>query len=54
MVNELLDLKNDLVFQKLFGSQKNKKITGHLLSLILKKEIKDLNLDVNKDLMEKK
>ena len=40
--DKLLDLKNDLVFQELFGNPKNDKITGHLLSLILKKEIQIL------------
>ena len=48
---KLLELKNDIVFQKIFGSQKNKEITSHLLSIILKKEIKNINLDVNKDLI---
>ena len=45
---ELLKLTKDLVFQELFGRQKNKEITSHLLSLILKREIKNINLDVNK------
>ena len=45
---ELLNLTKDLVFQELFGKQKNKEITSHLLSLILKREIKNINLDVNK------
>ena len=35
--NKLLDLKNDLVFQELFGKQKNSEITGHLISLILER-----------------
>ena len=48
---KLLELKNDIVFQKIFGSQKNKEITSHLLSIILKKEIKNINLDVNKELI---
>ena len=45
---ELLNLTKDLVFQELFGKQKNKDITAHLLSLILKRKIKNINLDVNK------
>ena len=48
MPDKLLDLKNDFVFQRLFGNSKNKEITGHLLSLILKREISNVDLDVNK------
>ena len=48
MSGKLLNLTKDLVFQELFGKQKNKEITSHLLSLILKREIKNINLDVNK------
>lgn len=48
---ELLELKNDLVFQELFGRQKNSKITRHLISLILQREIRNLNLDVNKRML---
>ena len=48
MPDKLLDLKNDLVFQRLFGNPKNKEITGHLLSLILKREIYNIDLDANK------
>lgn len=51
MAVELLELKNDLVFQELFGRQKNSKITGHLISLILQKEIRNLDLDVNKRML---
>ena len=51
MPNKLLDLKNDLVFQELFGKQKNKDITAHFLSLILGREIHDLDLDVNKRML---
>lgn len=47
-VPEMLSLKNDIVFQKLFGSPKNSKITGHLLSLILGREIYNVDLDANK------
>ena len=47
----LLDLKNDLVFQRLFGKQENKKITEHLLSLILGREVKNIDLDVNKRML---
>lgn len=48
---ELLNLTKDLVFQELFGKQKNKDITAHLLSLILKREIKNIDLDVNKRML---
>ena len=48
MPDKLLDLKNDLVFQRLFGNPKNSEITSHLLSLILKREIYNIDLDVNK------
>ena len=48
---KLLDLKNDIVFQELFGKQKNSKITEHLLTLILEKEIKDIDLDANKRML---
>ena len=48
MPDKLLDLKNDLVFQELFGNPKNSQITGHLLSLILKREIYNVDLDANK------
>lgn len=51
--NKFLDLKRDIVFQRLFGSQKNAAITGHLLSLILKRDISNLDLDVNKRMMGK-
>ena len=40
MSGELLNLTKDLVFQELFGKQKNKDITAHLLSLILNRKIK--------------
>ena len=49
--NELLDLKVDLVFQKLFGKQKNSEITKHFLSLILGREVNDVNLDANKRML---
>ena len=48
MPDKLLDLKNDLVFQRLFGNPKNKEVTSHLLSLILKREIYNIDLDANK------
>jgi predicted transposase/invertase (TIGR01784 family) len=48
---KLLELKNDLVFQKLFGKPKNSKITSHFLSLILEKEINNIDLDVNKRML---
>lgn len=51
MPDKLLELKNDLVFQELFGKQKNSKITAHFLSLILVKEIYNIDLDVNKRML---
>lgn len=54
MPDKLLELKNDLVFQEIFGKQKNCKITAHLLSLILKKEIHNIDLDVNKRMLGNK
>ena len=51
MSGELLNLTKDLVFQELFGKQKNKDITAHLLSLILNREIKNIDLDVNKRML---
>ena len=42
--DKLLELKNDLVFQKVFGMQKNSVITGHFLSLILGREIHNIDL----------
>ena len=47
----LLNLKNDIVFQELFGKQKNSKITEHLLTLILEREIKGIDLDANKRML---
>jgi predicted transposase/invertase (TIGR01784 family) len=49
--DKLLELKNDLVFQELFGKQKNSKITSHFLSLILNKEIHNIDLDANKRML---
>ena len=51
MSGKLLELTKDLVFQELFGKQKNKDITAHLLSLILNREIKNIDLDVNKRML---
>ena len=51
MPDKLLELKNDLVFQELFGKQKNSKITSHFLSLILGREIYNIDLDVNKRML---
>ena len=51
MPDKLLNLKNDLVFQELFGKQKNCEITCHLLSLILNKQIYNIDLDVNKRML---
>ena len=50
----LLKPTHDIVFQELFGKQKNKDITAHLISLILNKEIKNIDLDVNKRMTGKK
>ena len=51
MPDKLLELKNDLVFQKVFGMQKNSDITAHFLSLILKKEVHNVDLDSNKRML---
>lgn len=51
MPDKLLELKNDLVFQELFGKQKNSQITSHLLSLILGRKIYNIDLDVNKRML---
>lgn len=51
MPGNLLELTNDLVFQELFGKSKNKDITGHLLSLILNREISNVDLDANKRML---
>ena len=51
MPDKLLELKNDLVFQELFGKPKNSQITSHFLSLILGKEINNIDLDVNKRML---
>lgn len=51
MPDRLLGLKNDLVFQELFGKQKNSEITAHLLSLILGREISKIDLDANKRML---
>ncbi len=51
MENKLLNLKDDIVFQELFGKQKNSAITQHLLSLILQKEIYNIDIDVNKRML---
>ena len=50
MPDKLLNLKLDIVFQELFGNPKNSKITGHLLSLILGREVYNVDLDANKRL----
>lgn len=51
MPDKLLDLQNDIVFQELFGRQKNKHITQRLISLILEKPIYNIDLDVNKRML---
>ena len=51
MPDKLLELKNDLVFQKLFGKPKNSQITAHFLSLILNRKIHNIDLDVNKRML---
>ena len=51
MPDKLLDLQNDIVFQELFGKQKNKHITQRLISLILEKPIYNIDLDVNKRML---
>jgi predicted transposase/invertase (TIGR01784 family) len=54
MPNKLLSPKNDLVFQKLFGNPRNEAITGHLLSLILGKQVYNVELDLNKQIIGKR
>ncbi len=49
--DKILQLKKDIVFQKLFGSEENKEITSYFLSLILERNITSINLDVNKKLI---
>ena len=51
MPDKLLELKNDLVFQKIFGVQKNSNITAHFLSLILGRKIHDVSVDANKRML---
>lgn len=47
---QIIKSKIDIVFQELFGNPKNVEITSHLLSLILKRKIYNVDLDVNKRL----
>lgn len=54
MENKLLDLKSNLVFQKLFGKQENSEITIHFLSLILGRKVQNIDLDVNKRMLSKR
>lgn len=51
MPDKLLELKNDMVFQEVFGKQKNSLITGHLISLIIGREIYNVDLDANKRML---
>lgn len=51
MESKLLDLKSDLVFQKLFGKQENSEITSHFLPLILERKVQNIDLDVNKRML---
>ena len=51
MTGELLELTDDLVFQEIFGRQKNKDITAHFISLILGREVRNIDLDVNKRML---
>ncbi len=51
MSYKLLELKKDLVFQELFGNPKNSQITAHLLSLILKRDIYNIDLDIDKRIL---
>ena len=48
---ELLKVKDDIVFQNIFGKEKNRKITEHLLSLILGRKVEKVILDVNKRML---
>ena len=51
MPGKFLEPTNDLVFQRLFGRQKNKDITANLLSLILNRKILNIDLDSNKRML---
>ena len=48
MPDKLLELKNDMVFQEVFGKQKNSILTAHLISLIIGRKIYNIDLDANK------
>ena len=57
-IDNLLDLKNDYVFKRIFGHTGNEDITTDLLENITKEKITDLELDCNpiteKDLFDEK
>ena len=49
-MSKLLRPAQDIVFQNIFGRNVSKEITGHFLSLVLEKKIKNITLDKNKRL----
>lgn len=54
MPDKLLELKNDMVFQEVFGKQKNSLLTAHLISLIIGRKIHNIDLDANKMMLGKR
>ena len=58
MSKKLLSPKNDYIFERLFGHKGNEELTKGLLSAILNKKIKEVDLSQNevleKDLLTKK
>ena len=51
MSDKQLSLKGDIVFQQMFGKPSNAEITKHFISLVLEREISDIDLDVNKRML---
>ena len=49
--NESMRPANDIVFQAIFGKQKNKNITQDFLSCILKRKVVNINLDLNRQMI---
>ena len=43
-----MKLNNDMAFQQFFGRPKMSNVTAHLVSLILQRSVKNINLDLNK------
>ena len=50
-MNKHLKITNDLVFQRIFGKVGNEEITKHFLEKILRLQIEELSLDLNKRLI---